>query len=191
MRNLWYLVLLFPVLALASDEFEAIKQCSHIEDDDKLIECFRAVMSSKTLEDGINPNRSAWKIRRDTDPLTDATRLVARLDIPDGIHRRSLIVRCNSSAPMDVYVIWDDYIADDRPWVTHRFDSEEARRSRWRVSNDNTATFAVSAWKFTKRLLESNRLVIRTVPYNESPVVLTFDTFGLEEALGENINICR
>lgn len=191
MRGFCFLVLFLPALALASDNLEELRQCSQIVDDAERLACYDLSVAPKTSDIGNESRGFAWQTTIKIDPLTDAKVLTAVLNPKDGPVSKGLIVRCISSGELSIYLAWDDYLNDDNPRVITRFDKDDPWSLQWSKSTDQTATFAPRVKEFFERLLESSRLVARTVPYNESPVVLIFDTAGLEQALGKNINICR
>ena len=129
-----------------------------------------------------------WVVSESLDPMDDSPRVFALLDAQkqDIFSDITLIARCSSNRT-EVYVDWDDYLADDRQTVAYRFPPTSMRQERWSVSTDNTATFASRPIP----LLVSQQLVMRTTPYNESPVTAIFDLTGARHAIGKVAEACN
>ncbi len=68
-------------------------------------------------------------------------------------------------------------------YLTHRIDGEDPVTLRWGVSTSNNATFYPSNdVQLVRELLQADAFVVRTTPYNESPMTVTFDVRGFEAA---------
>jgi type VI secretion system VasI family protein len=142
-----------------------------------------------------------WQLSRRKNPLDDSETVVLRLAADSGRSTRgetiSMVARCMSNQT-ELYVVWNDYLGDDShnvydDWkrVTVRIGEEKANEQHWSISTDTTATFA-PAWagNLLKRMLEADRMILQTVPYNENPVTATFDIRGLRAALGPLAETC-
>lgn len=142
-----------------------------------------------------------WRSRSSTNPLDDSKSVVLSLDADSGATRFgdtiTFYARCRSNKT-EVYVYWGTYLGDDshdvyQDWknVVVRVGAGKARTERWGVSTDSKATFA-PGWggDLLKELLDQDRLVLQTIPYNEAPVTAIFDISGLRAHLGELAATC-
>ena len=115
--------------------------------------------------------------------------------IPEPI---SLIARCQSNTT-EVYVNWQDFLGDDelgdprstRKRVTYRLPPADAKTEMWGVSTDNDSTFVARAIPFLRTIVESDRLVAQTTPYNEGPSTAIFDLTGARSALEPLAETCN
>lgn len=131
----------------------------------------------------------------ETDPLTDAPTAVLSLDASSGANAFgnaiTLVIRC-SNGDTELYAVWGDYLGSDTlVSVDTRVGDDEVSHDLWSSSTDNTATFY---WgdvvPFVRRLMAADRLVLKTTPYNASPVTAVFDLAGMENALANVREAC-
>jgi len=126
-----------------------------------------------------------WGVEATSDPLTDESQVFFMVEATEGgsyLRKPSLIIRQNG-ALLDVFVAWHEYFSEDYQSVTHRIDRDDPQTLRWSVSTDNSATFYPrSESEFVQELLDAEQLVMRTTPYGDSPMTITFDVRGLREA---------
>lgn len=134
-----------------------------------------------------------WIVSTDRDPIDDSAVIVASLNAESGQGRLggtvSIVARCASNTT-EFYADWVNYLGDDSRSVYDEYKNVEVRvgdnpaaSERWSISTDKQATFAPAAVPLLKRMANSDRLVLRTTPYNESPVTAVFDLTGIEEAI--------
>ena len=135
-----------------------------------------------------------WTVRRSANPLDDSTTVVALLRSVQGVGGFDsepilLIARCQSNKT-EVYVNWHDYLGDDtnsvysdQKRVTYRFPPAAAETELWSISTDNDATFVERPIPFLRRLVESERLVMQTTPYGESPTLAIFQLKGARDVI--------
>jgi type VI secretion system protein VasI len=132
----------------------------------------------------------SWLVIVDSDPITDEKVFLALLDAESGRNEfgtaPTLILR-RTGEHDEVYISWSDYFADDYVRVTHRIDQAEPETRSWAVSTDDDATFFPGdATALMRDLADAERLVVRTTPYNASPITAVFALEGLEEGLLQN-----
>jgi type VI secretion system protein VasI len=145
------------------------------------------VLAERSMaETGDQPETGNWNVDRSADPISDATQVFFMLMATEGTNSYgrppALVVR-QQGGSLDVYIVWNEYLSEDRQRVTHRIDDEPPETLRWSVSTDNSATFYPSSdLELVQQLLRSESLVVRTTPYNESPMTVTFDVRGFEAA---------
>lgn len=170
------------------NELEAIRQ---VESDDERLEAYDEYVDDlladrAAAEAAAGTDTGHWEVERSADPLSDETQVFFMLMAGEGTNSYgrspALMVRQQGSK-LDVYIVWNEYLSEDRQRVTYRIDAEDPETLRWNVSTDNTATFFPSGdLELVRNLLEADTFVVRTTPYNESPMTLTFDVRGFEAA---------
>ena len=115
----------------------------------------------------------------------------------------ALGIRCKSGVT-DVLIAWESFLGTDKTTVTHRVGEAPAQTIEWGISTDHTITVypirrsvpVPPGWGMTEipgthplefilELLEADipRLVVRVVPYGESPITAIFDLTGMENAV--------
>lgn len=141
-----------------------------------------------------SPANGDWVNTTDTNPIDDTKTEVASLIAESGSSSRgnsiTLVARCESNQT-EMYVNWNDYLGDDSndvysdwKYVTVRVGKDEAQKQRWSISTDNEATFAPgSPISLLKDMARTDKLVLQTTPYNESPVTAIFNLNGIKSAL--------
>jgi len=151
-----------------------------------------------------------WVCSREIDPIDD-TEIIAFILYSDSGKSVSgkpirLVLRYQSgkkSGKTRLYINWYDYISgyyfggnyfNETP-VKYRLGNEEAKTGYWSISADHTATFYLTKLsffkipsskhtiKFIRRLMEIDRFVAKTTPYNENPTTAVFDIRGLKNAV--------
>ncbi|MCE6958080.1 type VI secretion protein [Cereibacter sphaeroides] len=149
---------------------------------------------------GVAGSPGKWITRNDVNPLDDSRTVLLMLNAESGNSRFgktvTLYARCQSNVT-EVYVNWNDYLGDDSGSrsnlknVTSRIGDNPASLGRWGISTDNAATFYPrSPVSFLKSMLDQERLVLQTTPYNESPITAVFDIRGLRNVLGGLASTC-
>lgn len=193
-----------PVMAI---EDQALAKCAVMEGDLDRLSCFDDLVRDAGL-DAPQPqavpetasNAGKWAVSRDKNPLDDSERVVLILRADSGSSRFSgpigFIARCQSNST-EAYINWGDYLGNDGTFrneyknVTVRIGDGQASTQRWSLSTDSKATFAPSwAGDLLKKMAATNKLVVQTTPYNESPVTAIFDTTGMADALEPLMEVC-
>jgi len=191
--------------ALESDlsaRSEVIDRCASISRQLDRLDCFDGISGSDTEEaEESEAGSGNWIVNVDSNPIDDTRRVTAFLISDQG--RSSFgepvtfIARCMSNRT-EAYINWNDYVGDDSTsvyseWkrVTVRVGERQAQTERWGVSTDKRATFA-PAWagNLLREMMEADRVVFRTTPYGENPVVAIFDTSGMAAALRPLMETC-
>ena len=162
------------------------------------------VESEPVVEPSPPKPESNWRTSQSTNPLDDSRTMVAVLEATTGTGGMlepepiSLVVRCQSNRT-EAYINWHDFLGDDdldnirstRKRVTYRFPPATAETGLWGVSTDNDATFVPRAIPFLRTLVESEQLVVQTIPYNEAPSTAIFDLDGAMDALALIAETCE
>lgn len=166
--------------------------CLKIEDPDTRLGCYDMEYGK---EISLVSAGGDWHLHTETNPLDDSTTHILILQSESGTGRWgkpiNLIVRCKSNTT-DMWITWNDYLGSDRPEVTERLGSEDAKVRRWSKSTDKTSTFfPESPIGYIKRMMDESRFVAQVTPYNENPSTAVFNVAGMESAikpLRENCN---
>ncbi len=159
----------------------------------RLIEhCYGTVGSDASTNE--SSEKGEWITSTDINPLDDSKIITIGLDATGYVEKYAnpvrLYIRCKSNKT-ELYVAWDDYLGDDSnsvyedwKYVTVRIGASKANKQRWTVSTDGKATFMPSSPIETlRKIAKSERLVLQTTPYNESPVTAIFDVKGMGDAI--------
>lgn len=156
---------------------------------------------SETLSTPDPEPRGKWMLSRSINPIDDSKTVMLTLTADTGVSSRgtpiSMIARCQSNKT-ELFVNWNDYLGDDsndvyEEWklVTVRVADAPAVQQRWSISTDNDSTFAPDwAGSLLKTMLDADRMILQTIPYNESPVTATFDIRGLRGSLKPLAETC-
>jgi type VI secretion system protein VasI len=92
---------------------------------------------------------------------------------------------------LDFYINWGVFIDSQSHEVTIRIDADEAVSDSWSVSTDHTATFYTGDRKaYFEALNKAKKLVVRTTPYGESPVLTTFNVAGFSNVSPALLKAC-
>lgn len=107
-----------------------------------------------------------------------------------------LVIRCRENTTSAYLTFNGHFMADiqGRGRVDYRVDQRPAGHRRMTVSTDNES---LGAWSgnqsipWIREMLDADQLYIRATPFNESPVSLTFDIRGLDEAIAPLRDACN
>lgn len=202
-----FLLMVWPsqsTLAQEADEvLQELRQIHEIEDRKERLAAFDELAASlfdesdapdgqadSASDEEAKPDTGAWEFWVESDPITDEQVFFAVLEAQSGQNefgaKPTLFLR-RTGGTDEVFVTWSDYFADERVKVTHRVGSSDPVTRSWGVSTDNTATFYPGdATAFVKELAGAERLVLRTTPYDASPITAIFRVHGLREVAGEH-----
>lgn len=100
----------------------------------------------------------------------------------------SIYLRCLENTTSVFLIMNDMFLSDIQGFgtVDFRIDDKKADKLRMLSSTDNKALglwSGGSAIPFAKRLIAGSKVVFRVTPFNQSPVEVTFDLKGLDEAI--------
>lgn len=181
---------LLPALVMASDK------CSTIPGDKERLACF----DQKYGTTSIPASHNNWVSNTTSNDLDD-TKTFSAINIAtqgSGKYGKSidLMLRCQSNTT-EAYIVWNDYLGNDGDiydhykYVTYRIDKNPAKKARWTISTDNEATFVSKPIEFIRQLSNSSKLVVQTIPYNESPTNAVFDLSGIDKVAAQVAETCH
>ncbi len=100
-----------------------------------------------------------WNLDQGIDPLTDEEIFVARTEYREGIHTRSVTVRC-AGGEFSVYFGFDEFLDDDPVVIRYRVDKAELQQDRWVPSARGTAVFADKPANLAYQLAHGSQFII-------------------------------
>ncbi|TWI29714.1 type VI secretion system-associated protein TagO [Paracoccus sulfuroxidans] len=183
-------VLTAGFLIAAAGTAAAQEECVKITDPDDRLNCFdQSYRASETVE-----TESEWKVEIDKSKLDDTTQVTMALESNEPVRKRfggsekgSLLIRCKENTTA-LYILWaGNFMADlqGRGRVDYRVDDRAAKRVNMDESTDNMALGLWNGGKsipFIKDMYGASSLYVRATPFSESPVEMTFNVSGIEEA---------
>ncbi|SEH08111.1 type VI secretion system-associated protein TagO [Candidatus Venteria ishoeyi] len=180
-------------IILAAAYFE----CQKITDDSARLECLDNITISGSDSQPvpqISGENGKWTTSSRSNPVDDSTTVGLYLPADSGKSRLGkrvlLTIRCASNKT-ELYITWNDYLGSKSRVLT-RIDDSKATTKKWDTSSDSVATFHPRGTiKFIKKLLQADKLVAKTTPYNESPIIAIFDTRKLSSVIGPLRETCH
>ncbi|MDP8249597.1 type VI secretion system-associated protein TagO [Pseudochrobactrum saccharolyticum] len=173
-----------------------INQCLNISNDLDRLTCYDKVSGHTPVTTNTTIKNSPWVSSTETSKLTDDKNVVIFVESEDPINCRwnrtdkaSLVLRCHEKRTLlhintQCHMTSSEY--DSYGDVTYRLDSEKAKTTSMTASTDNRALGLWTGGKsipVIKQMIGKEKLVVRMVPYGESPITATFNITGLEEAI--------
>jgi TonB family protein len=176
-----------PTIAQQAPTKSDIQKCGKIDDDLSRLACFDALSARVQGAPSVSPpvnGTGLWKVSTERSAIDDSTSVTALLTAsqPIGIGYRqaspTAVARCKEGN-LDFYIVWDVFIGSGKHQVTMRLDSDNARVDTWSVSTDHKATFySGDRVALFEALTKAKKLVVRTTPFGESPVITSFNISG-------------
>ena len=119
-----------------------------------------------------------WHVDESADPIDDSvtiTAIVSANGQPSFGTGPTLAVRC-AKDKTEAFINWSHYLGRDHTGsVVVRWNDGVPETERWSGSTSHRSTFARQPIGFVRSLMEHDRLVVRTTPYNDAPATLVFD----------------
>ncbi|OHB72424.1 MAG: hypothetical protein A2W23_07650 [Planctomycetes bacterium RBG_16_43_13] len=201
-----FLALLTIIALVASAEADMtanIARCAAIKSPTERLACYDALAKKLGIEGGKTLSTSKltgtgkWRISTETSPIDDSKNVYLALSAEESIKAMLgtslpvLFLRCKENKT-EVYIAWGVYLGLEETTMLIRFDSKKATTSTWNISTDNMATFyRGSVIAFIRSIVGYKQLLVQVTPYGESPVMVTFDLAGLEEAVKQLQETCN
>ena len=130
---------------------------------------------------------TGWKIKVSENPIDDSKTYILYIESESGRNSYGKPIRLHlqkRSGKTELFIDWGTYVGPS-PYVTTRFGKEEALRTKWKVSNDNTATSPLDFdhLPLIRKLLEVDTVVFEMTPYSENGITAVFNVEGLKEII--------
>lgn len=180
---------------------KAFASCAREKNDLKRLACFDGMAARL----GISPPKSStskakkWTIKKDVSPVDDSVLAVASLPAdspivvwPNDRLRPTLIFRCQEGS-VDFYVnvgTSPHVESDGAASVTLRIDKDAPFDATFSKSTDGDALFAPNPMELAQALRERHALLMRFIPFNTPPVVVTWSLTGASAAVDAVLGAC-
>ena len=185
------LALTIPAAAAAGNPEAALRRCATLDTDPERLACFDNVVAGLISDD------SNWRVTDKSDPLTNQIVVtITNHGISTGRGPVFFSLRCRAGQT-EAWVSINEYLGngskDGGHSVSYRIGDEIIYEDvYWPLSTDKKAVFFAGKMNWLLRnLVTSDRLVLRTTPYNENPVTATFDLAGLQAVLDRIGDKCK
>lgn len=192
-----FLLCIYPVISAAQEE------CVSIKDDSQRLACYDTA-NGNLVQEIQSAAFGKWSKSTDVSPMTDEKTVFLVLEsddfIPDRFGRGAgpvtMYLRCKENTTSAFFVFNGNFMSDVQGYgrIEYRLDEQ----SMTSVNTDaSTSNEVLGLWSgrrsipFIKRMIGSERMVLRATPFNESAITVTFDTRGLQDALVELRDTCN
>ena len=176
-----------------------IQTCGKIDDDLSRLACFDALHVRVQGAPSVSPpvrGVGLWEVSTGRSQIDDSTSVTALLTAsqPVGTGYRqpspTVVAHCKEG-DLDFYTVWDVFVGSGKHPVTMRLDADDARIDTWSVSTDHKATFySGKVTVLFEALAKAKKLVVRTTPFGESPVMTSFDVSGFANVRPAILKAC-
>lgn len=149
---------------------------------------------------------AGWTRQTAKDPMTDAVTTVWRIEASGPVVLRSqptvpeLVVACDTSNTLNVYVDWHGFIAIGVPVpqaggqrrhpVATRLDDTPAETQDWAISQNREATFSREQRGLLASLRSGRRLLVATMPAGSNQAVAEFQLAGVDKVIDDIRHDC-
>ena len=164
-----------------------IRKCTILESPLSRLECFDKFaddndgLSEPTISVGVGE----WVVRESVNPINDTSTVTGILASENASNfldeRVTLILRCQSGRT-EAYINWKYYLGS-KAVVTDRIGKATAERLGWQVSTDSQSSFRPRARMFMESLADATTYIAQVTPYNESPIMASFNVEGSREVV--------
>lgn len=195
-------------LIISNNPASAHGECASLSDPDQRLICYdeahqmdievddeKPLDNREKVTEQVEPEPAKvdWSTRTKTNPLTDLTDVFLSVTANETIkcgyetERPMLFLRCQDNTTT-AFMVTDCFMSDVQGYgsVRYRVDKQPEKKRNFKSSTDN---MALGLWSYNRsrpfidHLQGGDRLIMQYTPYNDSPVLSTFDISGLKEAL--------
>jgi type VI secretion system protein VasI len=187
------ILVLFPVGASAG----GLADCTKLKLDAERMACYQAEIMPGMIKVG------NWELMSSVSPLDDSKTVSAILRSDNTFLSRlgtelsnaTFFVRCREGVTDVYFSFGDHFMADVNNWgvVKSRVDKRPARTHRMIASTDNLSLglWSGSGVRLLKSIEGANSLFLRAVPFNGSPIEVTFSVAQAKAAFIEIRKSCK
>jgi hypothetical protein len=149
----------------------------------------RAILQSILPSGASNPSTRSgdWQVGADKAALSEASRLVGKLDAAD---ESSLILQCKNGNT-EAYVSTKSFLGWESMRVVYRLNDNPAIEERWAAAADGRGAVAGNAVGFINSLTDGATLLLRVTDYNGSDHSLRFNLGGVTSLRSQIALVCR
>ncbi len=187
---------LIAVIAVTTVQAEnSGNSCAKENDAAKRLLCYDGIFRNEIKAETTVEGTGKWRIKSDTSKIEDTTDYYVSLLSDDTIAKRfggsgqaGIYLRCKENTTSVYFIFADEFVSDIEGYgdMTYRLDSNKPLTKSFEVSTDNKALGlwdGGSAIPFLKAMSGKDQLIVRMTPYNQSPLTMTFDIRGFDEAI--------
>lgn len=184
----------------AQDLKSQLQECGSVTDNMARLQCYDNIVKQPGMSNptsgstGNGSSNGSWSVDQQNNPMDDTSTVVLSNSSTSGVDQQGnpiiLFIRCQSGQ-MDVYLAWGDFLGDTSTDTELRVGSAPSYDESWSNSTDNTAAFSPNPLSLVRSLEKADRLVVEVTPYNESPIIATFDISGLTSAVAPLAQDCK
>lgn len=148
--------------------------------------------SHKSNNEDDREDTGSWEVKEVTSDIDDSKNVLIAAQSINPVEGRfgrssypALIMACRENKT-SLYIAWNTFIDTRARQVLYRLDKEPAHHINMPVSTDHKSTGlwnGVSSIPFIKKMLDSEKLLVRVTPYGENPITAKYDLKGLENAI--------
>lgn len=178
--------------------------CIKINNDLDRLTCYDQEHGRTPKKEPIATPAGKWEILQETSKITDQKTIVLSLPSDDLVNCRwnrgeriSLVIRCLESKTVlyfatNCHMTSSEY--NNYGNITYRLDSAPAETVSGDASTDNKALGlwrGGSAIPMIKKMFGKSMMIVRMMPYGESPFTASFQISGLEQAIRPLRESCK
>lgn len=164
-----------------------IAVCAAIENSIERLAAYDSLASRIGVAQPITDSRKTagrWILSTDISPIDDTKTFTLLLAANEDEKGSPCIIIRLKEGKFELFINYSEYLGLDETRVTTRIDKNPPEDRLWSISTDRKAIFFPGDdLKFVESLLPAKNLVVRLIPYGESPVTTSFDLTGLPEAI--------
>lgn len=152
------------------------------------------VINTKSVETQSenDTEKNPWLVMEDKSPIDDSASVtMIKSDKNEGNQR--LILRCKENKT-EAYISTSDFMGTSglgKKKILVRFDNNKAINQTIDMSTNGTALFFRATIKNIKKMLTSNKMVVRYYPYGGGAKTATFDLGNLREEIAPLRDACH
>jgi len=190
MKKIFIMLSILTILEAGTKKDIAI--CAEKDTDATRLICYDTLAKKLKVDKpkkSISVGKGKWIVSEETSAIDDSKKVILSLTAENSVgngyktNTPTMILRCSENKT-NAYINIGIFLGLTSTKVLSRLDTKKATTRRWSISTDNKAIFAPSSnVKYIKSIMNHDKLLIQLTPYNESPIMTTFDLRGLKEAV--------
>lgn len=174
----------------------ALEECATIDNDLDRLACYDQASGRTPQSEVTIAPEGNWQVRKEKSDFEDTTDVFVSVDSSEPAQcgrfgtpkKATLMIRCMENTT-SIYLAADCHMTSGHRGygiIDYRIDDQPAGDRGFDASTNNRA---LGLWNggesipFIKKLIGSDRLLLRFTPFNENKTTVDFKTTGLEEAI--------
>ena len=170
--------------------------CAVIENAVNRLSCFDDLAKQRNVAQPeiSTTSKGNWQVQSETSKIDDRTNVFMVIKSENefegkfkGSQRATMFIACREGRTHLYFQFGDHFMADNSSYgeITVRIDKQKATTISTTESTDNNALglWSGAGIELLKKLFGKSKLLIRTTPFNESPITVEFQIEGIETAI--------